>query len=93
MGYFWPSPRHRPLSHVLGRGRHPQWVEIERDGVEGRDAGAGPVLQRGDDAVVAAVELVANARRSCARAPWRDLERDFDRCLERIGDRMKIQGS
>ena len=35
------------------------------------------------------VELVANARRSSARAPWSALERDFDVCLERLNERMR----
>lgn len=32
---------------------------------------------------VAQLDIVANARRSCAIVPWRDLERDFLRCLKR----------
>ena len=39
--------------------------------------------------VLRSVELVANARRSCARAPWPVLERDFDACLERLGERLR----
>jgi len=38
--------------------------------------------------IVASVDLVANARRSCARAPWSSLEKDFDLCLERLSERM-----
>jgi len=34
---------------------------------------------------VAQLDIVANARRSCASAPWSDLERDFLRCLRRGG--------
>jgi ribonuclease P protein component len=30
------------------------------------------------------VDLVANARASCATAPWRELELDFGRCLEQL---------
>jgi ribonuclease P protein component len=32
---------------------------------------------------VAASDIVANARRSCIKASWGDLEQDFRRCLER----------
>jgi len=39
--------------------------------------------------VTESLDLVANARRSCARVSWRDLERDFDSCLVRLGERMK----
>jgi ribonuclease P protein component len=35
-----------------------------------------------------ALDLVANARRSCARAPWRVLVRDFEDCLNRLGEKM-----
>jgi hypothetical protein len=38
--------------------------------------------------VLASTDLVANARRSCARTTWRDLERDFEHCLDRLGKRM-----
>jgi ribonuclease P protein component len=47
---------------------------------------------RRPSSVVARMELVANARRSCASAPWCALERDFDRCLDRLGERMKTSG-
>ena len=30
----------------------------------------------------------ANARWSCARAPWTALEEDFDRCLDRLDERV-----
>ena len=42
--------------------------------------------------VTDALDLVANARWSCARAPWRELERDFETCLVRLGDRMTAAG-
>lgn len=32
---------------------------------------------------VVASDIVANARRSCIKASWGDLEQDFRRCLER----------
>jgi len=38
--------------------------------------------------VLESLDLVANARRSCARVPWQILERDFDHCLDRLGERM-----
>lgn len=38
------------------------------------------------------IDLVANARRGCARAPWRALEEEFERCLARLGERMKAEG-
>lgn len=38
--------------------------------------------------VLESLDLVVNARRSCARVAWRELERDFDDCLGRLGDRM-----
>jgi ribonuclease P protein component len=34
------------------------------------------------------VDLVANARTSCARAPWTALETDFEHCLDRLAERM-----
>ena len=34
------------------------------------------------------LDVVANARRSCARAPWPLLVRDFEDCLDRLGERM-----
>jgi ribonuclease P protein component len=34
-------------------------------------------------AVVASFDIVANARRGCARASWEELEKDFRRCLSR----------
>ena len=39
--------------------------------------------------VTESIDLIANARRSCARVPWRVLERDFDSCLGQLGERMK----
>jgi ribonuclease P protein component len=36
---------------------------------------------------VAMLDIVANARRGCATAPWCELERDFLRCLKRGGTR------
>jgi ribonuclease P protein component len=38
------------------------------------------------------IDLVANARWSCARAPWRALEDEFEHCLARLGERMKAEG-
>ena len=35
------------------------------------------------DAAVTHVDIVANARRGCASAPWRELEKDFLECLRR----------
>jgi ribonuclease P protein component len=35
------------------------------------------------------VDVVANARTSCATAPWAVLERDFDDCLERLRARIE----
>ncbi len=43
---------------------------------------------RQSTSVTVSLDLIANARRSCARAPWRELERDFESCLGRLGDRM-----
>jgi len=37
------------------------------------------------------LDLVVNARRSCARVAWQALERDFDDCLERLGERMNTE--
>jgi ribonuclease P protein component len=36
-----------------------------------------------------ALDLVANARASCAAAPWKNLVEDFDACLSRISKRME----
>ena len=41
--------------------------------------------------VLESVDLVANARRSCARAPWQEVQRDFDHCLGRLGERMNAE--
>jgi len=38
------------------------------------------------------IDLVVNARWSCARAPWRALEHDFEHCLARLGERMMANG-
>jgi len=38
------------------------------------------------------VDLVANARWSCARAPWRALQEDFEQCLARVSERMNAGG-
>jgi len=38
--------------------------------------------------VTEAVDLVVNARRSCVLVSWQILERDFENCLERLGERM-----
>jgi len=38
------------------------------------------------------VDLVANARWSCARAPWQVLVEDFERCIARLSERMKAEG-
>jgi ribonuclease P protein component len=35
------------------------------------------------------LDLVANARASCAAAPWNSLVDDFDRCLSRISERIE----
>ena len=40
------------------------------------------------DSVVESLELVANARRSCAGAPWPALASDFVLGLDRLGERM-----
>lgn len=45
--------------------------------------------RRGSE-VVASVDLVVNAKRSCGRAPWACLVKDFDLCLERLAERMSI---
>ena len=34
------------------------------------------------------VDLVANARWSCARVPWQALQEDFEHCLARLSERM-----
>jgi ribonuclease P protein component len=39
--------------------------------------------------VMASIDLVVNARLSCARAPWRLLERDFDHCLGRVREEIE----
>ena len=36
-----------------------------------------------------AVDMVANARASCARAPWSELERDFVSCARRALDEVR----
>ena len=46
---------------------------------------------RQTETALSALDLVANARRSCARAPWQALERDFDDCLSRLGERMNTE--
>jgi len=38
--------------------------------------------------VTEALDLVVNARRSCVLVPWQSLARDFESCLERLGERM-----
>jgi ribonuclease P protein component len=38
--------------------------------------------------VTESLDLVVNARRSCVLVPWQMLERDFESCLERLGERM-----
>ena len=38
--------------------------------------------------VTEALDLVVNARRSCVSVPWQSLARDFESCLERLGERM-----
>lgn len=38
------------------------------------------------------IDLVVNARWSCARAPWRVLKDDFEHCLTRVGERMVAGG-
>lgn len=43
--------------------------------------------------VTETLDLVVNARRSCVSAPWQILERDFESCLERLGERMNTDGS
>lgn len=34
------------------------------------------------------VDLVVNARRGCADAPWDELQRDYRRCVERLTERL-----
>ena len=34
------------------------------------------------------VDLVINARRGCADAPWDELQRDYRRCVERLRERL-----
>jgi ribonuclease P protein component len=34
------------------------------------------------------VDLVINARRGCADAPWDELQRDYRRCVERLTERL-----
>lgn len=46
---------------------------------------------RQTESVLSSLDLVANARRSCARAPWQALERDFDHCLNRLNERMNTE--
>jgi ribonuclease P protein component len=41
--------------------------------------------------VIQSVDLVANARTSCARVPWAALERDFEDCLERLRARIVVE--
>ena len=47
---------------------------------------------RQTEGVLSSIDLVANARRSCARAPWPALECDFDHCLSQLGERMSTEG-
>ena len=46
---------------------------------------------RQTESVLSSLDLVVNARRSCARTPWQSLERDFDHCLSRLGERMNTE--
>jgi len=41
--------------------------------------------------VTESLDLVANARRSCARAPWQKLKQDFEFCLDRLSERMRAE--
>lgn len=41
--------------------------------------------------VTESLDLVANARRSCARVPWSTLKREFENCLDRLGERMRAE--
>ena len=34
------------------------------------------------------VDVVINARRGCADAPWDELQRDYRRCVERLTERL-----
>ena len=34
------------------------------------------------------VDVVINARRGCADAPWDELQRDYHRCVERLTERL-----
>jgi len=34
------------------------------------------------------VDVVINARRGCARAPWSELQRDYARCVEKLTKRL-----
>jgi ribonuclease P protein component len=34
------------------------------------------------------VDVVINARRGCADAPWDELERDYRRCVEKLTERL-----
>lgn len=43
------------------------------------------------ESVLESLDLVVNARRSCARVAWRVLERDFDNCLDQLGERMNTE--
>jgi ribonuclease P protein component len=34
------------------------------------------------------VDVVVNARRGCADAPWDELQRDYRRCLDKLTERL-----
>jgi ribonuclease P protein component len=39
------------------------------------------------------VDLVANARRSCARVPWTALVSDFDNCVRKLESKIAPNGA
>ena len=34
-------------------------------------------------------DMVINARRGCASAPWDELQRDYERCVRSLGERLR----
>ena len=44
-----------------------------------------------ESAETQSVDLVANARSTCARVSWIDLVADFDACLRRMSERLETR--
>jgi len=44
-----------------------------------------------ESAVTESVDLVANARSSCADVSWTDLVADFDTCLRKMAERLETR--